>query len=83
MDQRNVTISLPEDLLREARHLAVDQGLSLSRYVALVLEERVEATRSRRAAWERQRKLLEAGFELGTCGTIAWTRDEVHERGAS
>lgn len=31
---RNVTISLPESLLREVRHLAVDRGLSLSRFLA-------------------------------------------------
>ena len=36
----NVTLSLPDDLLREARHLAVDQGVSLSRFVAMSLEHR-------------------------------------------
>ena len=46
----NVTVSLPEHLLRQARHLAVDEGVSLSRFVALSLEQRVEAVRGFRAA---------------------------------
>ena len=54
----NVTVSLSEDLLRQARHLAVDEGVSLSRFVALSLEQRVEAVRGYRAARERQLSLL-------------------------
>src|SRR6266852_135509 len=54
----NVTVSLPEHLLREARHLAVDEGVSLSRFVALSLEQKVEAVRGFRAVRERQLSLL-------------------------
>jgi hypothetical protein len=39
----NVTVSLPEELLREARHEAVDHGLALSRYLAELLQERLQA----------------------------------------
>ncbi len=80
MDQRNVTISLPEDLLREARHLAVDRGLSLSRFVALALEEKVEAMRRRGAARDRQLRLLQEGIPLGTEGRVGWDREALHER---
>ena len=76
----NVTVSLPEHLLREARHLAVDEGVSLSRFVAMSLEQRVEAVRGFRAARERQLGLLREGFELGTYGTAAWSRESIHER---
>jgi hypothetical protein len=76
----NVTVSLPDDLLREARHLAVDQGVSLSRFVAMSLEQRVEAARGFRIARERQLRLLRQGLELGTHGTPSWTRDALHER---
>jgi hypothetical protein len=76
----NVTVSLSEDLLRQARHLAVDEGVSLSRFVALSLEQRVEAVRGYRAARERQLSLLRTGLDLGTRGTVAWSRDSVHER---
>lgn len=80
MEQRNVTISLPADLLLEARHLAVDQGLSLSKFVAVLVEERVEAARQYRAARERQRLLLAQGLVLGTEGRIRWDRESLYER---
>jgi hypothetical protein len=48
--------------------------------VALSLEQRVEAVRGYRAARERQLSLLRTGLDLGTRGTVAWSRDSVHER---
>ncbi len=80
MGQRNVTVSLPPELLREARHLAVDLGLSLSRFVALLLEERVETSRRRKEALGRQCRLLEQGLPLGTGGKADWDREGLHER---
>jgi hypothetical protein len=76
----NVTVSLPERLLRELRHLAVDEGMSLSRFVARSLEERVETIRRYRAARERQLQLLQDGLVLGTHGQARWSRDSLHER---
>lgn len=76
----NVTLSLPEKLLRELRHLAVDEGVSLSRFVARSLEERVEAIHRYRGARERQLQLLQDGLVLGTNGQARWSRDSVHER---
>jgi Arc/MetJ-type ribon-helix-helix transcriptional regulator len=76
----NVTVSLPERLLRELRHLAVDEGVSLSRFVARSLEERVERTRRYRDARERQLQLLRQGMDLGTQGQARWSRDSLHER---
>jgi hypothetical protein len=77
---QNVTVSLPADLLREAKHLAVDQGVSLSRFVAITLEQRVAAVRGYRAARKRQGRLLQAGLPLDTGGRIRWDRDALHER---
>ena len=76
----NVTLSLPDELLREARHLAVDRGVSLSRFVALSLEQQVEAVRGYRRARERQLRLLQGGIDPGTRGEATWTRESVHER---
>ena len=75
----NVTLSLPDDLLREARHLAVDEGVSLSRFVALSLEQRVEAVRGYRTARQRQMRLLQQGLDLGTGGVAVWARDSLHD----
>ena len=76
----NVTLTLPEDLLREARHLAVDEGVSLSRFVARSLEQRVHAARAYRIAQQRQLRLLREGIELGTGGQATWRRESLHER---
>ena len=80
MSQRNVTVSLPEDVLREARHLAVDKGLSLSRFLAEILEQRVRDTRAYNQAKERELDRMRQGMDLGTHGKITWTRDELYER---
>jgi predicted transcriptional regulator len=76
----NVTLSLPDDLLREVRHLAVDENLSLSRFVARSLEQRVAAVARYRAARDRQLRLIKQGLDLGTHGRAAWTRESLHER---
>jgi predicted transcriptional regulator len=76
----NVTVSLPDDLLRRARHLAVDEGLSLSRFVARALAQRVESVRTYRGARERQLSMLAEGLDLDTRGRASWTRESLHER---
>lgn len=80
MERSNVTVSLPTDLLREARHLAVDQGVSLSGLLARLLQECVEERRRYQEARDRQLQLLEKGLPLGIGDRILWTRDELHER---
>jgi hypothetical protein len=75
----NVTVSIPEELIREARHEAVDRGVSLSRYLAELLEERLEARRRYRQAWQEQRALMEQGPLRGV-RLATWTRDELHDR---
>jgi uncharacterized protein involved in exopolysaccharide biosynthesis len=67
-------------LVREARHLAVDRGQSLSALIATLLQEQLGSRQRYSAARERQLSLLEKGFDLGTGGQISWTRDELHER---
>ncbi len=80
MAQQNVTVSLPVYLLREIRHMAVDQGVSLSRFIALLLEQEVEGRIRYQAAKERQIMLMREGLPLGTYGTTTWDRSELHER---
>jgi hypothetical protein len=75
----NVTVSLPDELVRAARHEAVDRGVSLSRYLAMLLEQHLESQRRYRRAWDEHRRLLAQG-PLFSIGEITWTRDELHER---
>jgi hypothetical protein len=77
----NVTISLPEELVRQARHRAVDRGISLSKYVASVLDEELnKGEKKRLEAVERMIARMKKGYNLGLNDSIPWTRDELHER---
>jgi hypothetical protein len=78
----NVTISLPEELVRQARHRAVDKRMSLSRWVASVLEEELtKRERLRQEAGERMIARMTKGYPLNMPDIEhRWTRDELHER---
>ena len=80
MERQNITLSLPKDVLISARHLAVERGMSLSGMLAGFLGEMVDRDRARRRAQERIEARMAEGFDLGTGGTIDWTRDELYER---
>jgi hypothetical protein len=78
---RNVTITLDEDILRAVRHRAVDRGLSLSKYVAEVLQrESCRPSEERAAARASFLRLLKEGVGGEWDGKVTWTRDELHER---
>ena len=81
-DRRNVTVTLRADVLREARHLAVDRNLSLSKYLSQLLEEHIDSKRAYRAARDRQARMLAEGFELGSYGKTTWTREDIYDRSA-
>lgn len=78
----NVTISLPEELVRQARHRAVDRKMSLSRWVASILEEELaKREKLRLEAVERMSARMKKGFPLNMPDKEhRWTRDELHER---
>lgn len=42
----NVTLKLPDDLVKKARHLAIDENTSLSGLVAQLLSSRLSARRT-------------------------------------
>ena len=78
VSNQNITLSLPEEDLREARILAASRGTSVSQLLARMLRELVE----QETGYARDRSLarLREGMDLGTGGHIGWSRDSVHER---
>lgn len=46
-DTMNITLKLPDETVREARHLAIDENTSLSVLVAQLLEERLKQRAAR------------------------------------
>ena len=80
VEKQNITLSIPKNVLRQAKHLAVDQGTSLSGLLVEALKERVKRSSAMRQATRRQMALMRRGLDLGTKGKPAWTRDELHAR---
>jgi predicted transcriptional regulator len=79
MATRNVTIQLDEDLVRAAKVLAAQKGMSLSAMMAQEIRERLAASARREHA---RRVALESMAEAAEAGRTAprWTREELHER---
>jgi hypothetical protein len=80
MANQNITLSLPEEDLREARVLAARRGTSVSQLLARMLSELVEQETGYARARERSLDRLREGADLGTGGHIGWSRDSIHER---
>ena len=79
-ERQNITLSLPKEVVREAKVIAAQRETSISALMARVLRELVEEERGYRAARERGLNRLEDGLDLGTGGKVSWSRDELHER---
>ncbi|MGV8118905.1 MAG: DUF6364 family protein [Candidatus Xenobiia bacterium LiM19] len=79
MERQNITLSIPKKLLRHAKHIALEKGTSLSGLLTRMLEELA----LREDIYDMARKShipLMENFDLGTGGTIALKREELHER---
>jgi hypothetical protein len=78
--KEDITLSIPKAILRAAKHLAAQQGLSLSGFLIESLTERVKGLRKIQKAGARQRSLMRRGLKLGTKGQATWKRDDLHAR---
>jgi hypothetical protein len=74
------TLSIPKDMLRKAKILAIQKNTSLSGLLNQTLEDLVSQHESYEQARERNLMVLETGFNLGTQGKITWKREEIHDR---
>jgi hypothetical protein len=77
---QNITLALPKRLLRKVKHLAVERETSVSRLLSETLEELVTRGDAYEEAKRRAVHDLDHPRNLGTFGTITWTRDDLHER---
>ena len=81
MEKRNVTLSIPKALLRQAKMMAASQDKSLSQFLKESLEEKVREEADYRKAQKRQLRLLKKGLDLGTNGQVKISRGDLHARG--
>ena len=75
---RNVTLALPDDLLREVKILAAEGDTSMSALMVMALQELVDQRRGYLAARDRQLATM-GQLDLGGRGRRI-SRDELHER---
>jgi len=80
MEKQNVTLSLPKSLLKRAKAIAAKEDKSLSEFIKESMNEKIRKSTGYKEAMERQIKLMKKGFNMGTKGKIAWTREDIHER---
>ena len=77
---QNVTLSIPRNILRKAKILAVQKNTSLSGLLTQTLAELVSHGENYEQARRRSLALLKTGLDLGTQGNLTWKREELHER---
>lgn len=80
MERQNVTLSISKEVLKKAKHLAINRQKSLSGLLTETLEDLVERNDNYEAARLRQEELLKEGLDLGLYGRVSWSREELHER---
>ncbi|ORW72570.1 hypothetical protein AWC22_24370 [Mycobacterium riyadhense] len=78
MPPRNITLSMPDELVRRAKILAAQRDTSVSGLVARLLEQLVGDVRDYDDVAVEERRLMKEGIGLRV-GEITWSRDEVHE----
>jgi hypothetical protein len=77
---RNVTLALPEELLRRVKVIAARQDTSVSAMLTWALEQIADQESGCAEARVGMLQDLKKGYKLGTKGTIGWGRDSLHER---
>jgi predicted transcriptional regulator len=77
---RNVTLAVPEHLLRRLKIVAVKRETSLSAMLSRMLEQMADSEEGYAEARRGMLNDLKEGYDLGTKGRIGWTRDSLHER---
>ena len=80
MANRNITLSLPEETLQAVKIIAVKRDTSLSSLLGEVLTDMVRQETGYTQAEQDFMTLAQAGFDLGSGGTLEGTRDDLHER---
>lgn len=77
---KNVTLSLPEALLRRFRVYAAQRNQSMTSVMTEAIRKLMEEDRQTSRAKRRFLERIRNAPDRGTAGRVSWTRDELHER---
>lgn len=70
----NLTLAIDEELLREARKVAMDRGTTVDQ---MVREFLMQSVRSASRTQAERRRLMSQALDLPP---VTWTRDDLHQR---
>ena len=79
MTHQHITLSLPRELLKRIKRLAVDRDTSVSPLMTETLSRLADDDRRYSTTRKRALTALRSNRSLGTRGRPTWTRDELHE----
>ena len=81
-ERRNVTLSLPEPLLRRFRVYAAKRNQSMTALMTFAIQRELETEgdEAREKAKRRLIQRMEKGLDLGTGGKITWKREDLYDR---
>ena len=77
---KNVTLSLPEPVLRRFRAYAAEHNQSISGLMTRAIEKLMEHDDEYGRAKRRFIERMHNAPDLGTNGEITWTHDEIYGR---
>jgi len=77
-NKKNLTLRLDEDVIQQAKVLAVREGMSVSALLARHVEESVRAADEYEAAKRKALRTIQRGFSMG--GKHETPREELHDR---
>ena len=77
---QNVTLSLPEALLRRFRVYAASRNDSMTSVMAEAIRKLMDQEQQADSAKRRFLQRIRNSPDRGTGGRARWTRDELHER---
>ncbi len=73
---KNLTLAIDENMLREARKLAIERNTTVNAMVREFLQSVVENDVNQRSAFNRLAKKMQKG--ILEVGNRDWTRDELY-----
>ena len=76
---KNITLRMDEQLLKDVKHIAVEEDMSVSAWITQTVEKATTKDVRYDAAAKEIMRLMEDAQDYGDGGKI-YTRDEMHER---
>jgi hypothetical protein len=76
---RNITLTMPEELVRRAKIAAAARDTSVSALVAEYFEALVQQEDDYGLMWAEEERLMHEGLPMRV-GEITWSRADLHER---